>query len=884
MKAEYGRLEIFFHAAGEMRQYAAKSAPLRRVRFKEGDSIKTHEGEALTVDRVEEDAGILTYHCGERAVPEAQLADTISFSKPEDRLLAGQMEDIRTCNLRGEALRWRADIQSSSVRGFVGGRVSLLGHQLYIADEVSRRLKPRVLLADEVGLGKTIEAGLILHRLHLTGRAQRVLILVPEALVNQWFVELLRRFNLMPGVFDEARCADLESDDAEGNPFLASQIVVCAVSFLVNDERRAQQCLEAGWDLMIVDEAHHLEWTPQSSSPAYDLVAALAAKTEGLLLITATPQQLGREGHYARLRLLDPERYDSLEKFCEEAEHYEEVAMAVDRLLGGQDLTKADQKLFAKKSERVKRLLAALHDGASDARTELTDALLDEFGTGRVMFRNTRASLKGFPERKALLHPLKDEEPARVKWLADLLRGLSENDKVLAICRTKEQALAMQEALGREINVMSGVFHEGMTLVQRDRAAFHFANEDGARILICSEIGSEGRNFQFAHHLVLLDLPENPELLEQRIGRLDRIGQSATIQIHVPYAKGTAEEVLALWYHEGLDAFEHHPHGAMEVLQEVAPALAKVQAKPQTAALKRLIKSTADAHAKVGKKLERGQDRLLELNSYKPTAAQSVIDAMSARDEDLDFEDFIIRVMDRIGMVVEEHGNRSYVFRPGDLMTDSLPAVPPDGLLVTFDRAHALSRDNIGFLTIDHPLVRGALDYFLGSEVGNSCFGVWKDAGEDGLAMDVTYVVECVAPAALHAERFLPATPVRIIVDHAQKDLSDDPDAQEAQLVKGDASKFLDNVPFRKKLLPQMLKKGASLANERLKAISEGAIRAATLKLDQEIERLQDLAEINHHVAPDEVIALKKQKDDLLEVLGKARHRLDSVRLILRVK
>jgi ATP-dependent helicase HepA len=95
-------------------------------------------------------------------------------------------------------------LRQSPVRGYVGGRVDLIPHQMYIAAEMASRLVPRVLLADEVGLGKTIEAGLILHRLHLTGRAERVLILVPEPLIHQWFVELLRRFNLLFSIFDQS--------------------------------------------------------------------------------------------------------------------------------------------------------------------------------------------------------------------------------------------------------------------------------------------------------------------------------------------------------------------------------------------------------------------------------------------------------------------------------------------------------------------------------------------------------------------------------------------------------------------------------------------------------------------------------------------------------
>src|SRR5205085_10271824 len=127
-------------------------------------------------------------------------------------------------------------------------------------------------------------------------------------------------------------------------------------------------------------------------------------------------------------------------------------------------------------------------------------------------------------------------------------------EKVLLICRTAETVAAIEAALRKRVRIELGVFHEGLTLVQRDRNAAWFAEPEGARILLCSEIGSEGRNFQFAHHLVLFDLPVDPELLEQRIGRLDRIGQTTEIQVHVPFVAGSGLEVLVRWYHDALNA------------------------------------------------------------------------------------------------------------------------------------------------------------------------------------------------------------------------------------------------------------------------------------------------------------------------------------------
>ena len=888
MKAQYGRIELFFPAAGEMRQYSLTGAPLRRVRFQPGDTIKTHEGRQVEVETTDERNGMLFYlGAGGVEISEAELADTISFSKPQDRLMASQIDDLDTFDLRVEALQRRAQIRQNPVRGFCGGRVDLLPHQMYIASEVGSRLVPRVLLADEVGLGKTIEAGLILHRLHLTGRAERVLILVPDALVHQWFVELYRRFNLRFSIFDEARCDEIETEEEGANPFLESQLVICSTSFLAKAPARAAQVQAAGWDLMIVDEAHHLEWTSQAASASYTLVETLASTIPGLLLLTATPQQLGPEGHFARLRLLDANRYADLEQFLEETKHYEEVASAVDRLLNGKNLTAADQKLFAKKSPHVQELAAATKEGADGAREKLIAALLDEFGNGRVMFRNTRAALSGFPERKAHLAPIEggdDPVEAKVKWLAALLKKLGE-DKVLLICRTKKLAEEIHERLVREVNVTAALFHEGLTLMQRDRQAAFFAEEEeGARILLCSEIGSEGRNFQFAHHLVLFDLPQDPELLEQRIGRLDRIGQTSTIHVHVPYLKGTAEEVLARWYDDGLNAFEKNLHGATEIAQGLRASLEPLLESFEEKSLAAFLKESQALRAKVVKKLEKGHDRLLELNSCKPEQADSVIETIRAQDADDEFEEFFIRLADHFGLEIEEMENRSYVFKRGDLITDAFPALPEEGLTVTFDRQRAITRENVSFLTIDHPIVRGALDLLLGGEQGNSSFAAWRGSGSEGLILETHFVIECVAPAKLHADRFLAPAPIRIVVDHASKDLRQDVAYLHAKLDKSNPTRLLEKAPVRKKLFPAMLNASRKIAEEELKKIIAEATTSMKAQIEAEISRLEDLRQINDHVRPEEIEALRTQIAELEEAIGGARLRLDALMLVLQSK
>jgi ATP-dependent helicase HepA len=887
LKAQFGRVEVFFPAANEHRQYALQSAPLRRVQFKEGDRIKLHSGEQLVVDSVEDRGGLLIYRCAQREVAEAELSDSISFSTPEDRLLGGQIDESHLFDLRVQALQQRCTLRKSPVRGYVGGRVDLIPHQIFIAGEVANRLVPRVLLADEVGLGKTIEAGLILHRLHRTGRAGRILILLPEPLIHQWFVELWRRFDLLFSIFDEDRCQSIELNEPGVNPFLDSQLVLCSLAFLSENPARTAQALDAGWDLLIVDEAHHLEWHPDQPGVSYRVVEALAAKTPGLLLLTATPQQLGPESHFARLRLLDPERYASLDGFLKEAEHYERVAKAVDRLLAGNALAPADRTLFGTQSPRIRQLCEELQAGTESARASLITELLDSFGIGRVMFRNTRAALTGFPERKAVLSKLKksgDEFQARIQWLAELLKELGD-EKALLICQSRALAERIAEALQRVLNVPCGLFHEDLTLMQRDRNAAYFAEPDGARILICSEIGSEGRNFQFAHHLVLFDLPANPELLEQRIGRLDRIGQSALIQIHVPYVPGTESEVLARWYYEGLGAFEKNLHGAMEIAAQLRPELEELRAGFDSKKLTAFLKRSRQLQTSVARRLERGHDRLLELNSCRPEVVAPLLAQIRAADEDPVFEEFFLNLLDHCGVQAEDlgGGHRSYLLRPGPLLTQALPGLTEEGLSVTFQRNRALSREDVRFMSGDHPMVQGALDQLLSAENGNACFGVWKGSGQESILLEAYAVVECVAPAALHVDRFLPATPIRTVINHEFEDVTEDPDLREWHLEKGDIFKLLDKGAVKRKLLPAMLEKARTATAEKMTALVAAAQETMHAQLQGELDRLEDLRSRNDHVRVDEIEALTRQKAELQAALSEARPRLDALRLILRI-
>ena len=247
VSVEHRIIQVQFDVADELRTYARHQAPLARVRFKVGDRIRTATGLEMSVTGVTDRDGILIYRGQYRgtdtSIIETELDPNITFSKPEERLFTQQTDDNRWFNLRYSTLMQQARLANLPVRGMLSPRVALIPHQFYIANEIASRFAPRVLLADEVGLGKTIEAGLIINQQLTTGKASRILIIVPPALTFQWFVEMIRRFNLQFTLLDEERCQQIEADNLRefeedepelDNPFEAQQLVLCSLDLFMD--------------------------------------------------------------------------------------------------------------------------------------------------------------------------------------------------------------------------------------------------------------------------------------------------------------------------------------------------------------------------------------------------------------------------------------------------------------------------------------------------------------------------------------------------------------------------------------------------------------------------------------------------------------------------
>ncbi|MFT5411804.1 MAG: ATP-dependent helicase HepA, partial [Verrucomicrobiales bacterium] len=518
-------------------------------------------------------------------------------------------------------------------------------------------------------------------------------------------------------------------------------------------------------------------------------------------------------------------------------------------------------------------MLALVADDSPAVRQAAVRSLVDLHGTGRVYFRNRRESLTGFPERKLQLVPLDETDDSKVQWLVNFIKE-DESRKLLVIMKTREGAEALDAAIREVVNVKSGLFHEGLTLIQRDRAAAWFAEPDGARLLICSEIGSEGRNFQFCHHLVLFDLPEQPDLLEQRIGRLDRIGQTETVKIFVPFVKGSDEELLARWYHEGLAAFEKPLRGGRACVEEFGERLADCPKKDWA----KLIEETAAFREKIESELEHGRDHLLELSSFDKDRAEKIVAEISAQDASPELEAFVLQLCDHLGVHVDDHENRTYFLRPDRVFSeDAFAGLPPEGATVTFDRARALEREEIVFLTWDHPMVLGALELLLGGESGNCGFVHPAEGSGGGLALEVVHVLESLGPKRRHADRFLPPSLVRICVDHTGKII----DPPSGEFVDAETSLLAQQASTLTQLLPPMMEAAAGAAEKIADGIRSKALRVMSTQLQGEIARLHALTEAGNPVPAGEIRAAEKEASALEGDLAAARLRVDSVRLIV---
>ena len=450
---------------------------------------------------------------------------------------------------------------------------------------------------------------------------------------------------------------------------------------------------------------------------------------------------------------------------------------------------------------------------------------------------------------------------------------------------TTVQALA--EIL-RLAGVQSAQFHEEMSIVERDRAAAWFADpEEDCRLLLCSEIGSEGRNFQFLHNVVMFELPDTPDLLEQRIGRLDRIGQTQTIQIHVPVASGSTDAVLLRWYHEGLNAFERICKSGSAVRQQLdgrISAALEQASQIDSAVLDSLISDTKTLSAQIDTELEAGRDKLLELNSNRPELIQEHLDALARNDRNYRLQDFMDAVFDRFGVDVTEQRDH-WIIHPSDHMqVEHFPHLPAGGMTLTFDRATALTREDFTYLSWDHPMVTAAMDLILDEGFGQADCQVVKceELPKTLTFVEASYVLQCTADASLNIDRYLPARVQTWSVGIDGKDYTDIVSKLELDSRKQryDRNALRKVVLKNREALEKLIDHSAALADNALPDLIGQAREAIDQEFSEERDRLKSLSRVNPSVKSEEIDALDARHAARIQALEGTHARPVSVRVM----
>ncbi|WP_108127062.1 helicase-related protein [Saccharospirillum mangrovi] len=846
---------LYFPSADDERCYALREPPLTRIRFDVGDRIERRDQGETDVIAVHELKGLLVYETEAGMVPESELADRIDHDNPLTRLLTGQTDHPNWFAFRSALSNGHQAIWNQHLNGLLGTRSSLLPHQLYVAFQATQHSRVRALLSDEVGLGKTIEAGLIINRLRQQGRASRVLIAVPDALQAQWLVELVRRFAIQPEFYQFS-----------DHDFGLGQVHLIPHSLLSNAEEMAWVTAQE-WDMLVVDEAHHLDMAEPDEADVESSWLTIAQRAPHLLLLTATPEQLGQQAHFQRLQLLDASRFASFDQYRADEAHF----LALSDLAQALYQDRVDDALI----QQLKTLGIEWHDDRMRALNEV----LDRHGPGRVVYRNTRRGVSGFQRRSAEAHPA-DSDTERRRWLVDWLKQ-HRDQKVLLIAQHAEVAQELAHSLWHDQGIEATAFHEGLNLIERDRAAAHFASDDGgAQILVCSEIGGEGRNFQFCHHLVLWDMPDHPDVLEQRIGRLDRIGQTDTVHIHLPYLSDSDDEHRFRWFHEVLNCVEQHQPAAGQVHAEYGE---QWLADPDDAVQTEQIKAELE---RLNAELEQGRDVMLELNSCRQPEADELAVAVAALEQHSAL-DVVEQAANLLNLHFEAISTGVYELIPSDkMLIPVIPGIPEGGALVCFERDTALAREDVHFVSWEHPLVLGLLDLVTGSQLGQASVALLetKQVPAGQLLLETQWRLSIPERSAHALRPHLDTGLLRTLtLEGGRSDLSQTlgQDVLQAQVSTLPIKTVRKLVQSAKERIPPLFDIAQGHAKTQFDQALANARASLAATNQARIERLQYLAGVNPLVTDQDVVKAQMQAELLDAAWDQVELQPAGIRLIL---
>lgn len=810
---------------------SSRDAALARFRFAPGTPALLADGTSATVLRALPGPPGELYRYTVEAEgkkpsirSEADLRAPAPREGPAEQLASGRWGGPDDFELRSEAVRLDLLRRADALGALFASRVYVKPHQVSVAHRVLSAPQPRFVLADEVGLGKTVEAGLVLSGLLHAGLVRRCLVVAPSHLTVQWLAELFHKFNLLFTLMDPDRAredrvaAESEADEAGGSPWSRHRLVITSLEFLSRSQAESKAAASAGWDLVIVDEAHHLR-----GARAYEVAQALSQRTWGLLLLTATPLQLDPAEYHALLRLVDPAPAATEAELRARLARQGALSTEVRALLAGD----------AGAAARIAQLFPDDPELAKPGGAALLAHLSESYGLSARLLRNRRSVVGGFtrrvltrievkpsPEEKTLEDEVRAALP-RLKLpsgavLASLFRRLGSSppslaaglqavgenklaqralaleqdsklaaflslvdelrgEKMLVFAETRETVEYLKAALARR-KLEALAYLGDLSPADRDKLVARFRDPEGPRILLSTELGGEGRNFQHCHVLVNYDLAWSPSAVEQRIGRIDRIGQSREVRIYAFRPEGSLAARVLDVLDEGVGVFTEPVGGLDPVLESVESELLELASSGDAA---RWAEKTAQVAARVSvarAEVARAYDPLLDLRSCDnqelralaqrgaqrlgarlpgaedaATALQHVAGLLEER-----LASVTIEAAKRVGLAVDVEvdvlpGQVSFQVGP-ELKVDALAGfdLAQDRVVLgSFRREVAVRHEEHDSFATGHPLVEALFGWVRDGELGRATVGRTHVRGASGAALDARFLVALPEPSDL---------------------------------------------------------------------------------------------------------------------------------------
>jgi len=745
VKAGVRMLIVEFPDAGERLSFAGSTDALTPLIIAPGTRARLIDSdEEVVVDQVLE-GGVCRLEDG-REILTNFLWPLPSEVSPIELLARGRVDNLQNFANRLDAMRLERLREAGGLGSFLGGRIRLHPHQLYAAEAACRSKPVRWLLADGVGLGKTVEACLIMNALIHTGRAERTLVVAPESLTVQWLGEMWRKHHQIFALLDEARIAEVARDQGEDfNPFEVHHQAIISLEMLCDEPRLVEMAAASRIGLLVVDEAHHLQRAVgHPGNRAYRAIAPLAAEIENLLLLTATPLEDDALGFLRLVQLLRPDELpeddlllDVLDRGralppCTTATRASDIGGWPPRVPAPVSFDEQRWLPIGRLESRMRSMPAPNEYRLGQKARMIARSLASAPALGAILKNKDR-------ETMTLLADAERSDP-RLEWLVENApTWRRRGEKTLVFVAHRESLELIKQTLERYAHLRIGLFHEDLSVKRRDIEVARLRLVDGPSILVTTECGGEGRNFEMCDRLVLFDMPWHPGVIEQRIGRLDRIGRTRPTEIvYFRPPSGLAAQVVRLF--EELGLFRASLGGIDRELRHIAREIARVAIDDTLAMGPGLFAEVLDRALEARTLVQESAYRELHRNPYAEYMAEEILARVPADLETL-IADVVLRAAGSFGFEVDEQsGAATWLIGLGaEALVDRLPGVAPGSSYIgTFSREEAVERETIDFFSSGHPLVEGILsELHYGSRGRTACFEI--DGEEETLGLFAIY-------------------------------------------------------------------------------------------------------------------------------------------------